>query len=293
VTSPTLLPIFDRWDDDEAMATEGTAPAALLDLATSRERLAVLDRTYHRDSHGRFGSGGSVRPSLANAKTVEEIGAVLATEASAAQGHDVKVNLAGLHPQVAREYSEGLLQAMEGYSGSNLGMVLTHGEGGATPRVARTSDEGLAVTIHGANFDDAGNRVHRDVIAFRTEAGADPEKLAASLHASAERGDSIAGRIEHVAIHEFGHVLAGTGNASTRIMQMVGRAAERAGAAGSKVGSFIAKRVSRYAAESVDEEAAELFTDFKVHGVDADMLSGMAVDIMHDELHQQRKAGGS
>jgi len=59
VTSPDLLPIFDRWSNDETLAIEeGAAPAALLDLATSRERIAVFDRIYKRNNDGEFSSGG-------------------------------------------------------------------------------------------------------------------------------------------------------------------------------------------------------------------------------------------
>jgi len=49
----------DEYTEENLVGEDEPAPAALATLAASRERLAVLDRTYKRDKDGRFGSTGT------------------------------------------------------------------------------------------------------------------------------------------------------------------------------------------------------------------------------------------
>ncbi len=79
--------------------------------------LRPLDRTYKRDERGRFGSGGgSVRHSLAEAQTAEQVAAVASQELGDRLGHPVSVNLTGLDVGLARQHMEGVLRGAERFS---------------------------------------------------------------------------------------------------------------------------------------------------------------------------------
>lgn len=233
----------------------------------------LLNHPGHADqkSHGRK---GGVRDSLAKAHTVAEISEVVASEASALTGHPVRVNLQGLDPQIAREYGEGLLAAVERFPNSRLGKVGTYGPGGSDPE-ARGDPGALANTDHGPVTRNL------DKIMFNAAAGAQEGRLREALQRSEARGETVGHDPAYVAIHEYGHVVAGAGYAEARVMQA---AVDTAANAGMSVKEYVRQQVSAYATSDHVELSAEVFADFVIRGSDASSFSKNAMREIETEF---------
>lgn len=220
-------------------------PSFFQRVATARDRLDILDRAYTRDGHGRFShTGGTVRKSLEDAPTVEAVSAAFSSEATTLQGHQVTANFAGLPATIAREYGEGLLRGIEQFPGTRLSKVGTYGPGGS-----ETHDHApgaLAVTEHGKY------RANDDAIYFNTRQPAKEGDYRSELtYQSSGEDRYLVGQYPmHIAIHEYGHVVAGADHGEALASRAVGqRAAE----------------ISRYAATNPRELSAEAFADVMVH----------------------------
>jgi hypothetical protein len=255
-------------------------------VAQARARLVQLSnaRTYHRDKNGKFTSGGGgsggVRKALKDAKTLDDIASATSRELSSVQGHPVAVNFTGLHPQVAREYGEGLIQAAGHFPGSRLGAVGTYGPGGSDPgfRSERSTPNGrviLATTDHGP-VD--GNH---DRIMFNAANGSQEGRLRDALKESAAAHDTVGGSIPYVAIHEFAHVAAGAGNAE---WQVHGHYAQQAERHHQPMSEYVASHLSKYAATNHMELSAEAVSDVIMHGHKAKLDSMFAYVRIHYEF---------
>ena len=101
------------------------------------DHISRYDPDQPRDDNGRFGEGGgggsasggsggtAVRDVLASAKTTSEVGAAAAAEARSITGRDIPFEFHDVELQLAREYSEGVLQGLERFPEAPLGAVRT------------------------------------------------------------------------------------------------------------------------------------------------------------------------
>jgi hypothetical protein len=207
---------------------------------------------------GAHGEEGSMRPSLRDAKTTDEVSAVVAAEASSITGRQVRCDMTGSDPQIAREHGEAVLQDLEMFPQAQVSSIRTYGPGSRS--TLHSATDAYAVTRHG-NLDE---------IAFNTEFAGNPEKYRASLKSNAETGWLSVPTPAGVAHHEFGHVVAhhtATATASKKHVTM------KAKAAGVKPSALARDQISDYAVTNPHELAAEAFADVVTRGGDASPLS--------------------
>lgn len=228
----------------------------------------VLDRTYHRDSNGRFGSGG-VRDSLTAAATTADVSAVLASEATAITGRTIRADMTGSDVQIAREHAEGILQGFEQYPQTQLEQIITYGPGSGRPEVVPANvDDAFAAA--GDAPTDSTMTVYLNTVAFNNEYAADPQRYRDTLAAGERAGELIPGSPRGVALHEFGHHLADQ-TRTTAISRSV--AAREVVTVGDELTAAIRRQVSDYALTDTGELAAEAFAEVMVRGPGASKIS--------------------
>lgn len=277
-------------------------------IAQSRQRMAVLDRSYRRDKDGKFASGGGgVRESLAAATTIGELNTAIAGEAKRITGRDTRVNLKGADLQVGKELGEGVLRGMEHTPSTHLDSVTTYGPGGA--RKAR-ADEGSGEYANARNRADADTTKE---IGFSTEWVGNSAKFRESLAEDDKVTDGVRGSVSSgagpmgVAIHEFGHVASsqvphtyevvtrGKGGvevdrykvgvefeAHHHVMDISERETGSPYGNGIDTGprAIIGREISSYASWERGEATAEAFADVVLHGDSASQLSHDIYDMV-------------
>ena len=226
------------------------------------------DTGGHRKHGGGAGGGGpsaggsedegSMRASLRDAQTTDEISAVVAAEASGITGRKVTCNMTGSDPQVAREHGEAILLDLEVYPHAPLTSIHTFGPGSARPDI---DHDAYAITRRGTVSDAIG---------FNVAYTSDPVKYRTSLKDDGDAGWLSAATPTGVAHHEFGHVLAAHTQAATAAKDRVSVKASRAG---TKASALTRDQISAYAATNPRELAAEAFADVATRGQDASPLS--------------------
>lgn len=256
--------------------------------------VAHLPGKHDQSTHGK--GGGGVRESLAGAGTIGEINAAASAEAKRITGRDIPFDMAGSDPQLAREYSEGVLQGLERFPGAPLGAV-------------RATD-----------FPAGGNDTHTWAHALRPEQGTSglyeiefnrdadtAERMNQTLRMKQARGQFAYGDARGLALHEFGHVMHeghGTTDTAHRIAwdrakaktlasrptpappsrQPWWRGGKKSEPAGPSEPSYDDVRVtlmrdlSFYAVSNRHELAAEAFADVMVNGANASAISTEVMD---------------
>lgn len=222
------------------------------------------------DAAGATTAPVAVRGSLAGAGTAEEIGAVFAREAKDITGRTVSVDMAGADPQIAREHAEGILRGMERYPDVWVAQVVTFGPGGARPDMWEDTSVDRGVHAAAGIAPLPGDFAFLYTIGFAAYYANDPAGYRESLRVGDASGWTVRGGPVRVALHEFGHLLAGHTVAQTAAKRI---ATERARAVGEKPSAHIRSQVSQYAATDAGELAAEAFADVMLHGEDASELS--------------------
>lgn len=255
--------------------TTRTLPRFAAHVATARARMAtaakvlpIVDREYKRSKDGKFASGGGgVRQSLQDAKTTEEVQAALASEYTAITGRSMSyARMTGSDVQVAREHAEGILRGAERFPETPIATVFTYGgEGSSHPQLhVPGAMDAYAVTI--SNPDGSFSIGFQ--VGFAGDSGRYLDSLARDAAASwLARGS---GNPTGVAIHEFGHAVAGTARANAGARTTAAAAAREAG---TSTRFHVKASVSDYAATSAHELAAEAFTDVMMNGDSASPLS--------------------
>jgi hypothetical protein len=217
--------------------------------------LAILARTYTRDKQGRFSGHGGIRQSLQDAKTTEEVAAVLKSEVSGVLGHEVKVGLAGLDVDTARIHAEGVLRGAEAFPTAQLRLVKTYGPDSPFGHYGGMQPEAFAVTVGGRDIyfnTDYGHVEHYS------------REMDLATHLAGTPGD-----LTRVAVHEFGHVVNGTvPGANLAALQQ----AKQATGGGSR-SALVRGEISKYASKNSSELFAEAFMDVVSKGDDASDLS--------------------
>ncbi len=239
-----------------------TTPTFALRIAQHRQRIAeVLDRTYKRDQQGRFGSGsgGGVRQSLQDAQTTEAVAGVLKAEVSSILGRTVRVDFVGLDADVARVHAEGILRGAEACPTAALRVVSTYGSESALGHNSGIDPTHYAVTMRGEDILFSTTYGHMDDLAGEV-AHSDSSGHLAGVH----------GDLTRIAVHEFGHVVAG-GNPSTRAGHAYQVTKDSAPAGGRA--AHVRREISGYAASNSGELFAEVFMDVVSAGSGASALS--------------------
>ena len=222
--------------------------------------VAHLPGKHDQSSHGR--GGGTVRPSLAEATTSEQVGVAAAAEAKAITGRDIAFDMAGSDPQIAREHAEGVLQGLERFPDAPLGSVGTYGPG-ASPTSPQRRASSFAVT------DPANNSIY-----FNNRYAGNPPAYRDAVNKSRNEF-SVATDPRGVALHEFGHVMT-HGRTEDAVLDHVEGEAEKLFTVSSVLA---ASRISSRASENKAEMAAEVFADVMINGSDASQVSLSAFPI--------------
>lgn len=227
---------------------------------------------------GVHGEEGSMRPSLRDAKTTEDVSAAVAAEASTITGRKVTCDMTGSDPQIAREHGEAILQDLELFPHAPVASIHTYGPGSARPDIP--TDAAYAVTRHGTS----------NAIAFNAEFAGSPTKYHASLKGDADQGWVTAASPAGVAHHEFGHVLAQHTQTATSAKAHV---SSKARTVGEKPSALTRDQISGYAATNAHELAAEAFADVTTRGKDASPLSHDVYAFMDGAYRAAYGGGGS
>lgn len=244
-----------------------------LRVVQSRHRVELAGRTYHRDREGQFSSGGGgVRGSLANAGSIGELNTAIAGEAKRITGKTIEVDMAGSDLQVAREHGEGVLQALERFPAADLAYVGTYGPGAPSNPITRQLE---------ANQGVAFGVTMGSTVRFNNRHAANPDQYRAELGKSAGAGSrwGIPTDPRGVAIHEMGHVVAHQGS----VRAVYDDAVAHADRAGMTPALYIGGKVSRYAASSMGEYAAEAFADVMLNGSGAADVSKSSFKLIEQD----------
>lgn len=260
------------------------------------EDIARYSEDQERDEYGRFSSGGGgggggkgpigtnaagkqtgLRSELRQAKTTEKVESVLRTGLAQAMGREVTVSLANVEPALAREYAEGLLRCAEKYPDANLGSVTTYDP---TAGYAPQDPNGEAFAITSSTGGS-----HSDEIAFNT--ANDESRIRGILGYMAATGEKADPTPAGIATHEFGHVMTIHTNAAAESAYVAHAYANHYGVSAS---DYVMATISRYAAATIDELAAEAFGDVEAHGAAASNLSQDIHDLI---VENYRQAGGT
>ena len=240
-----------------------------------------LNRTYKRDSKGRFGSGsglgahGPVRAELRKAKTTSELNEALAGGIERITGRRIPVEMAGSDLRVGREHAEGVLRSLERFPDAPLSEVRVVGPptAGQEWNPQQGQDTWDYLTLGGAM---AGTTEHLDgprhgqrILISREYAG-DPAMYDTALRNSGKAGFLVAASPIGIATHEMGHVVARAGRSATAGKRALTAEAK---ARGVKPSALTRAEVSHYAASSIHELSGESFADVLVHGADASPAS--------------------
>lgn len=253
-----------------------------------------LPGKHDQSSHGRR---RGLRPSLAKAKTVEEVAGVLASEASRLTGDTVTADFSGADLEVARQFAEGVLAGVQRYPATPLREIGTFGPGGSDTHNGRMATQSprekhaMAFALRGGEGNSAGGMY--SVPDARMPGGTTTTGTAIYLNNGTtaamwtsvasvrqmERDGRLSGRAQvtstprEVALHEFGHSIGKHGR-PYQPEYMVGLAAQRlANDAGQDRATFVKQRVSRYAASNDAELTAEVFADVMANGSKATQAS--------------------
>jgi 2'-5' RNA ligase superfamily len=263
--------------DPRVWLTDTTLARAGMDLELDRIRVAFAGETtdilltgggltadafraYTRDSHGQFATtgGSGVRGSLAEAGTSEEVAGALHDELHRITGRDVPVSFRGMDPQLAREHSEGILRVAERHPEAKIGGVATYDLHHPPP----TDRRAMAGMVH-AYTDE-----HTRVIHFNVGGGESGPGRESRYKVTLEREQSTGwirnGTPMGVGAHEMSHVVV-EGNQPALMsgyLGMLGRNTRRT----ESPTDFTKRSLSKYAATSEHELAAEALADVVLNG---------------------------
>jgi len=235
--------------------------------------------------------GAGLRGTLTAAKTTREVSSAATAEARRITGRDIPFDFTGSDPHVAREHAEGVLRGLERYPHARLRAV-------GLVDMSHEDEDGYRHT------DWATTTVHTDGSAsinfdagYSSPTGA--SRYRESLAAAGERRRMGPGLTTSdpmgIALHEFGHVLAGSGptGVNGKARQLADRVAvthetyqhsDDPHVARAFRDLAIGHEVSVYATEDKPELTAEAFADVMAHGDDASVLSRLIADLIDDEV---------
>ena len=217
----------------------------------------LLDRTYRRDSEGRFATGGGgsrgIRQELSEAQTLPAIGLALNGEYRRITGRDIdSIHLDGLDPDVARVHAEGILRGAEMFPAAVLHEVASYGDGGHVP-AGRMPAGCVAVT-------QAASRIGSGIYL-------NTHWTAQKLRDSQANDDSIGhmagahGDLTRTGSHEMGHVAAHTAGSDRVHATIEQKLASMAAGAGQATSVFVRRHISTYGATNAHEAAGEATAD--------------------------------
>ena len=253
--------------------------------------LRHLPGKHDQSTHGH--GGGGVRDSLAGAGTTQEIGAAASAEAKRITGRDIPFDYQDIEPQLAREYSEGVLQGLERFPSAPLGAVRAK-DFPAERESEFTWAHTLPPESTGGQYEIEFNR-----------SGEASERLNEILGMKQARGVFAYGDVRGLALHEFGHVMHESRGTSSRASELgrtyarerTARApapAPRRGLFGRRPPPvtgptqeeredqrvFLLREISFYSQHNSHEFAAEAFADVMVRGAGASPLSHQVMDLL-------------
>lgn len=234
-------------------------------------------REYVRDNKGQFSStGGGVRDSLANAKTIGELNDAVAAEAKRITGRDIAVDMTGSDLQIGREHGEAVLQGFERYPKADVRQVITYGPGSSHPD-AFPEHQGFVYAVQGVTPTKPGGVIYVHTIGFNVKYAGDAKSYRESLARNEHGGWTVVGGPASTAHHEFGHAVTRQTSSATAARKA---AVDHARAGGERPSTAIRRSISDYAATSPGELAAEAFADVMVHGSDASDLSHTVASVI-------------
>ena len=272
---------------------------AVLELSDPAVRASVLEEIakhlpgkHDQSTHG-HGGGGVPRQSLQDAKTTAAVGAAAAAEAKRITGRDIPFDYQDIEPQLAREYSEGLLQGLERFPSAPLGAV--RAKDFPSDRESEfTWAHTLTPATTGGQYEIEFNR--------SSDAAEQANKILGMKQA---RGVFAYGDVRGLALHEFGHVMhesRGTSSRASAIGRTYARErtarppapAQRRGLFGRRPPPvtgptqeerddqhiFLLREISFYSQHNSHEFAAEAFADVMVRGAGASPLSHQVMDLL-------------
>ena len=207
-----------------------------------------IDEPFHmpgQHNQKTHGHTGVPRPQLQQAKTLEEIELTTRQELKVITGRNIRVSFAGLEPDLAREYGEGILRGAEHFPHAQLFSVET---------------EDTQATTGLRTFAHAETSIGR--IAF------DNTWTMAEIDRELARGDKTT-------ISPTGHYFASNAHASTATHEYIhivhGRDANTRSATHTALKTYAQRenititaaqmRISEYAAQSLNETMAEAGVD--------------------------------
>jgi 8-oxo-dGTP pyrophosphatase MutT (NUDIX family)/2'-5' RNA ligase len=215
-----------------------------------------------------------VRAELEKARTLQAVNDAFAAEAKRITGRDVEVEFYG-NIQTAREHSEGVLRGLERF-----------------PRVPLRSVTTVLTENVGSGYAKAQGAW--DLWFSQSWAGNRPRYLDSLAHDVAEGWHPTGtGTPVGVALHEFGHAVAYSGDWSGLRADVQALVDERAADAGVAVDEFVRDAVSGYGASHVDELVADAFADVMVNGEAASALSRDIFDRITARYEERGAAVGA
>jgi len=241
-----------------------------------------------------------LRPSLAQADSIASINQAASAEARQVTGRDIPFEFDGIEPQLAREYSEGILRGLERFPKAPLGAV----RAADFPPEEEQGDFTWAKTrINGTASGLSESEFNR----FRTDA----ESVNEVLNMKQARGVFVYRDATGLALHEFGHVVHehyGTSSGAQSLARQYAKlhapvpvmeAEKRRFGIGHRKSpkpdaemvaierrSFLLGEISFYSTHNEHEMAAEAFVDAVTNGEQASPLSIQIMDLLEAKIRE-------
>lgn len=205
-----------------------------------------------------------VRRSVAKARSIRDINAAAAAEAKRITGRDIHFDMTGSRPGLAKEHVEGILRGLE-----------AHPE----VRLERVGTARLPFGTY-ANADPFGRYIDFSLVG--QERGEDAYRRVLAI--TERDGEFVAGTPMGVALHEFGHIVAGRHNAAHGPSERWAGNYTRDVLGQRDVGQAVRAQISDYAGTSFNEMMAEAFADVMVNGDAAKPMSRYLIERLHAKI---------
>jgi len=257
----------------------GDLDAALAKLAPKVDR-ATLGRAAAKSSgltpaKAAAGVTPSIRPALAQARTIKDIQAAFTSEAERITGRRIPAWLGDdASAATAREHAEGILRGLERFPDAKLKRLSWYRSDEAVYADAESGIIRFNARYAGATARTSYQRALSGDVANWEKAKDNPY-----FHGWHPRGTNSPAAI---ALHEFGHVIDLSSLAEEiypAVDQMVTAMAVRDGLRETEV---IARQISQYAATDRAELVAEAFADVMMNGAAASELSRGVFNLLED-----------
>lgn len=249
-------------------------------------RLRHMPGQHDQSTHG-HGGGAEMRQSLRDAKTVDDLERVAATELRTITGRDIPVDLGGMDADVARHHLEGTLRVMERYPDAKLRGIRTFGPGSAVGHSTFADPNGRTQDYSKAYAVTVSNPGKGSHIYFNTKFDAHSYAESVAQDSASRHLAGASGDLYRIGYHETGHVVANSMRPRTIIDHAEDTAANAALDEGaSSVRPVVFLRLGSYATTNGGELFAEAMSDVMSRGEHASDLSRAIVAGADDNFEQ-------